>query len=266
MSEPIKKRIDLLLVEMGKVPSRTKAQDLLKNQSLRLRTAKGWQTEISPSQIFSADEILEIEFLASDELKYVSRAGLKMEGALTDCQWNVAGLSLLDIGISTGGFTDCLLQAGARQVIGVDVGHDQLHPKLKNDERVVLIEGCNARDLSKNKTVLDNTPQGGFPGVVIDVSFISLALILPEVVKFLSAEGRVLALVKPQFELGPENLDRSGIVKDSKLYPILETKVKSMAEASGLVVESYFASKVPGKDGNREFFLYARHGGVARRL
>lgn len=264
MSEPIKKRIDLLLVEMGKVPSRTKAQDLLKNQGLRLLTEKGWQTPTSPSQLFSAQEILEIEFLATDELKYVSRAGLKMEGALADCGWDVSGMSFLDVGISTGGFTDCLLQAGASKVLGVDVGHDQLHPKLQKDARVVLIEGCNARDLSKNETVLEHTPQGGFPGVVIDVSFISLALILPEVVKLLSGEGRVLALVKPQFELGPENLDRNGIVKDSKLYPILETKVKSMAEASGLVVESYFASRVPGKDGNREFFLYAHHGGVAR--
>lgn len=264
MSEPTKKRIDLLLVEMGKVPSRTKAQDLLKSQSLRLRTKNGWQKEISPSQLFSADEILEIEFLAADELKYVSRAGLKMEAALVESHWDVRGQTVLDVGISTGGFTDCLLQAGAKRIVGVDVGHDQLHAKLKDDARVVLIEGCNARELSRNKTVLEHIPQGGFTGVVIDVSFISLALILPEVVKVLSAEGRVLALVKPQFELGPENLDRSGIVKDSKLYPVLETKVKSMAEASGLVVENYFASKVPGKDGNREFFLYARHGGVAR--
>ena len=266
MNEPIKKRIDLLLVELGKVPSRTKAQDLIKTRNIKIKTVYGWNIVSSPSQIFLPREILDVEILASEELRFVSRAGLKLEAALEHTRWKIADLTILDVGISTGGFADCLLKGGAKKIIGVDVGHDQLHPHLKSDPRVMLIEGCNARALSENATVLQHTPEEGFAGIVIDVSFISLALILPEVVKVLSAEGRVLALVKPQFEVGAENLDRNGIVKDSKLYPALESKVKSLAESCGLIVADYFSSKVPGKDGNREFFLYARNGGAARRL
>ncbi|MGL6040296.1 MAG: TlyA family RNA methyltransferase, partial [Deefgea sp.] len=192
-----------------------------------------------------------------DELdRYVSRGGLKLAGALAEAGFDVTGMLALDVGISTGGFTDCLLQSGARRVIGVEVGHDQLHPRLLADTRVQQFEGVNARHLSLD--VIASALNGEEIGVIVgDISFISLTLVLPALRSVLPVGGSLLFLVKPQFELGPQALGKGGIVRDESLYPSVEEKIRTAATAVGFEVKNYFASPIAGGDGNREFFIQA---------
>jgi len=166
----------------------------------------------------------------------------------------VRGRNCLDVGQSTGGFTDCLLQAGAARVVGVDVGHGQLHPRLRADARVACIEGVNARALAEAPL-----PVRSFECIVADVSFISLALVLPQLPPLLAADGAMLLLVKPQFEVGPENVGKGGIVRDSALYAQVETKLRQVCAALALAVRDWFESPITGSDGNREFFLWIEH-------
>lgn len=253
-------RADVLLVEKGYASSRNRAQELIasgrvyvfdKSQPLKKKTHVK-----KPSLQLTGTEEFEIEPDAQSS-EFVSRGGLKMKGALSRVQLDITGLTVLDIGISTGGFTDCVLQLGAASVVGVDVGHDQLAPKLKKDSRVKLFEGVNARDLSKISLLQMN---GGrkFDLIVADVSFISLTLVLPEMITYLKESGSILALVKPQFEVGRENIGKNGIVKDASLYAGVETKIRRACEVAGLLVEDYFESSIEGTDGNREFFVYAK--------
>ncbi len=188
---------------------------------------------------------------------FVSRGGLKMQGALQKSGLNVQGFHALDVGISTGGFTDCLLRAGANFVVGVDVGHGQLASELIKEPRVRLFEGVNARNLSLVPLIESNRGEA-FDLVVIDVSFISLTLVLPEVIRYLREEAPVLALVKPQFEVGRQKLGKSGIVKDTRWLTEVEAKIRLSCQETGLRVEDYFASTIKGSDGNQEFFVYAR--------
>ncbi len=244
----MKKRLDLRLVEMGQASSRTKAQDLIKSGSVRV----DGKIASSPSQ--NVDEQNQIEVLESELNRFVSRGGLKLEGALHHARIQVSGLDVLDVGISTGGFTDCLLKCGAKHVTGVDVGHEQLHPSLKSNPKLTNIEGINARELHLNPRVLQTKPEGGWPLIVIDVSFISLTLVLPALAAVLKSGGSILALVKPQFEVGPEGLGKGGIVKDPALYQQIESKIRQTAQELGLTTTDYFDSPIEGKDGNREFF------------
>ena len=156
----------------------------------------------------------------------------------------------LDVGQSTGGFTDCLLQRCAAHVVGVDVGHDQLHAKIRNDARVTGIEGVNARTLQNVGEPFDL--------IVADVSFISLTKVLPQWPALLHEGGRVLSLVKPQFEVGADNLARGGIVRDDSLYAVVEKTIRKSCFDAGLIVLDYFDSSITGGDGNREFFIYAK--------
>jgi 23S rRNA (cytidine1920-2'-O)/16S rRNA (cytidine1409-2'-O)-methyltransferase len=186
--------------------------------------------------------------------RYVSRGGLKLEGALQHTKLDVRGKTVLDVGLSTGGFTDCLLQAGAVKIVGIDVGQGQTDSKIKDDSRVTIFESLNARDLTAEK--LGGTKN--FDLIVIDVSFISLELILPSALRVLGPEGRILSLVKPQFEAGRSALGKSGIVKDPKAFEEVRKKIYKICEDLQLDVEDYFESSITGSDGNQEYFLLAR--------
>ncbi|MFN7826317.1 MAG: TlyA family RNA methyltransferase [Pseudobdellovibrionaceae bacterium] len=251
-----KVRIDVYLTEKGFVPSRTKAQDIIRDGLVQVTEGQRTWTVKSPSELISEELPPKITIQKNVHDKYVSRAGLKLEGALSHLKFSVEGLTLLDVGISTGGFSDCLLQNGAERILGVDVGHNQLNWRLKNHPGLQLLEGVNARALDKNSDVLRATPNGGFQMAVIDVSFISLRLILPSVLKLVKPWGHVLALVKPQFELGPENLDKNGIVKDPSLYAQLEKSIREFSLEQSVLTKDYFKSSVEGKDGNTEFFIF----------
>lgn len=248
-------RVDLLLVEKGMAPSRNRAQELIASGKVFL-LVDGQKRVIRKSSVnVEPDAELYVE---ADANEFVSRGGIKLKGALERTHLDVSGVYALDVGISTGGFTDCLLQRGARFVVGVDVGHDQLAPKLRNDPRVKLFEGVNARDLSQ--TPIREAIQGRkFDLIVVDVSFISLTLVLPELIQYLDDRGHLLALVKPQFEVGREGLGKNGIVKNPELYRNVEEKIRKACAACALTVEDYFESPIEGSDGNREFFVLAKH-------
>ncbi len=181
---------------------------------------------------------------------YVGRGGLKLAHALDVFSITVTGKLALDIGASTGGFTDVLLQRGAKHVVGVDVGHGQLHPRLAADARVTALEGVNARYLDAAQL-----PAARFDLVVGDLSFISLALVLPALVPLLG--GPLLLLVKPQFELQPVDIGASGKVKDASAYGHVEKKLRKACATNGLEVRDWFDSATPGSEGAREFFLHA---------
>ncbi len=218
-------RIDIWLVENGMAPSRQKAQELINTGRVVFTAANGQSKQIKKSSTL-VDEALaaNIRVEASDGPEFVSRGGQKLFGAAKALGISFLSKSVLDIGISTGGFTDCVLQLGAKRVVGIDVGHGQLAKKLGMDSRVILFEGVNARDLQKEDgelraRILAANENRKFETAVVDVSFISLKMVLPAVVSFLAESGQLIALVKPQFEVGREGLGRNGIVKDVKLYP-----------------------------------------------
>ena len=192
---------------------------------------------------------------ADPEDRFVSRGGVKLAGALAITGLDVAGRRCLDVGQSTGGFTDCLLQADARHVVGVDVGHGQLHPRLLADSRVTSFEGINCRALVA-ADLGDALPANGFDLIIGDLSFISLTLILPQLPPLLAAHGDLLLLVKPQFEVGPGNIGKGGIVRDPTLHDEVEGKLRRCAASLGLTVRGWFASPITGGDGNREFFIW----------
>ena len=328
-------RADVFLVEHGHAATRSQAQRLIAaGVEWRLSPLAPWQKVAK-----NGDEIpsvAEVRLLDEAEAKFISRGGLKLEGALRTTGLAVAGLRCLDVGQSTGGFTDCLLQQGAEQVIGVDVGHDQLHERLRSDPRVVCVEGLNARSLTpqglqqasedalcetiepeednetqpeapyswmRNGGLVDEAyddsddakdqdieafkseraqqararEQGTLPVerrrraecvdvdttpvfdvVTGDLSFISLTLVLPALVPLLAEGGRLLMLVKPQFELQPGQVGKGGIVRDAALYAVVEQRIRDCCADAGLAVLDWFESPISGGDGNREFFVFAR--------
>jgi 23S rRNA (cytidine1920-2'-O)/16S rRNA (cytidine1409-2'-O)-methyltransferase len=257
-------RADQLLVHRGLAASRSQAQRLIE-AGVRKLTRDGWKTVSKSDDLF--DDV-ELELLNAQEAKYVSRGGLKLEGALLKSGISVQGKFCLDIGQSTGGFTDCLLAAGADLVVGVDVGHAQLHPRLRADERVICLEKINARDLNATDLIAScayETRAGGrfdlknssFQLLVGDVSFISQTLLVDRFSALLQAGSDVLMLVKPQFELQPGDLAKGGIVKDAALYEKVEARIRESYAKAGLQVKNYFESPISGGDGNREFFVHA---------
>lgn len=248
-------RADQALVGQGLAESRTAAQRLIAAGRVQADLGRDWEAVAKPSLELAVDTPLRL--LPGDEDRYVSRGGLKLAGALTACGIAPAGLTCLDLGQSTGGFTDCLLQAGARRVVGVEVGHGQRHPRLAGDPRVVTLEGINARALVP-ADLGEHFPAGGFDLIVGDLSFISLTLILPQLPPLLAPNGTLLLLVKPQFEVGPDKLAKGGLVKDETLYPQVQARMCAAAAALGLAVCHYVASPIAGGDGNREFFIHAR--------
>ena len=254
-------RADQFLVERGLAASRSQAQRLIAAGARWLSPA-GWRP------LAKSDELppgAEVELLDSAEARYVSRGGLKLEGALHAAGLDVAGWRCLDVGQSTGGFTDCLLQRGAAHVTGIDVGHGQLHPRLAQDARVRALEGVNARHLDASVLIaacaLPVRADGRFDSevdlIVGDLSFISLTLVLPALAPLLRAGGHLLLLVKPQFELQPSQIGKGGIVRDAALYTEVEQRLRAACAALNLTVRGWFDSPVTGGDGNREFFLHA---------
>jgi 23S rRNA (cytidine1920-2'-O)/16S rRNA (cytidine1409-2'-O)-methyltransferase len=279
-------RADLFLVDSGLAATRSQAQRLIASGvRWRAEDSAPWKKVAK-----NGDEIpagAEIEIPDTTEAKYISRGGLKLEGALKATGLQVAGLHCLDIGQSTGGFTDCLLQQGAVQVVGVDVGHGQLHASLRADPRVVCIEGVNARAMTAMDLVAGHDHPAGaeagfddedfdeedvgaqetgepvpadFDFLTGDLSFISLTLVLPAVVRLLKPGGDALMLVKPQFELQPGQIGKGGIVRDAEHFAFVEQRLRDACIALGMEVKAWLASPIEGGDGNREFFIHAVKG------
>lgn len=251
-------RADQALVAAGLAASRSAAQRLIEAAAVRWRApgAADWQPLRKAGQDVPADAQWQ---LADDaEVRYVSRGGLKLQAALQRTGIDVQGRRCLDVGQSTGGFTDCLLQAGAAQVVGVDVGHGQLHPRLRADARVVAIEGCNARELSAERLVALGGPRAAppFDLIVGDLSFISQTLVWPALVPLLVPGGSMLMLVKPQFELQPADIGRGGLVRDAAAHARVRARIEQAAAALGLRLRDYFDSPIAGGDGNREFLAW----------
>jgi 23S rRNA (cytidine1920-2'-O)/16S rRNA (cytidine1409-2'-O)-methyltransferase len=242
-----RERIDKLLVDKGLAESRTKAQALVMSASVLVDE----QLVNKPSEKFSTEAHIRIKARTGDH-GYVGRGGLKLAAALREFAVDVSAFVCLDIGASTGGFTDCLLQHGARRVITVDVGHNQIDWKLRNDSRVEVREGVNARYLSPTDF------ETRFDLVTIDVSFISATKILPAVVPLLNDGGRIITLIKPQFEVGKGEVGKGGIVKDPAQHQRVIADVNAAAETLGLIVQGVIESPIKGADGNIEFLaLYS---------
>ena len=236
-------RIDKLLVDRGLAPSRTKAQALVMAGLILVDE----QLVLKPSQTFPPDANIRLKGSDDPAQRYVSRGGLKLAGALREFNLDVNGLTCLDVGASTGGFTDCLLQHGARTVVAVDVGHNQIDWRLRTDPRVTVREGLNARYL----TTADFDQK--FDLATIDVAFISATKVLPAVVPLLATQGRIVLLIKPQFEVGKGEVGKGGIVKDPAQHERVIAEVNSAAEACGLKVGGLIESPIHGADGNVEF-------------
>ncbi len=249
-------RADQLLVARQLASTRSQAQRLIAG-GVRWRACRPdqpWKTVAKNGDELPDDA--ELELLDDAEARYVSRGGLKLEAALKAVGLDVTGWRCLDVGQSTGGFTDCLLQRGAARVVGVDVGSAQLHPQLRDHPQVAAIEGLNARQL----TAADLAAVGEgepFDLVVGDLSFISQTLVLPAVVPLLKAGGHLLSLVKPQFELQPGQVGKGGIVRDPALYAVVERRLRDACAALGLTVHAWLDSPIAGGDGNREYFIHA---------
>lgn len=276
-------RIDQLLVLRGLASTRSQAQRLIAG-GVQWQQGMDWRRVTKNGD--DVPEDAELQLLDDSEARYVSRGGLKLEAALQQVGLSVDGFQCLDVGQSTGGFTDCLLQQGAAFVVGVDVGSAQLHPKLHADPRVLCVEGVNARALDASDLIAayeDSTSATGqfdledgdaeaeddeiasdfvpeFDLIVADLSFISQTLVLPAVVPMLKNGGKLLTLVKPQFELQPGQVGKGGIVKDAAMYFIVEQRLREACAELGLKVTHWFDSAITGGDGNREFFIAATKG------
>ncbi len=248
-------RADQLILQRGLVPTRSAAQRLIEREAVRWLGPKGWAV-VSKAGLDVPDDC-ELQITDDAELRFVSRGGLKLEGALKHCKIDVTGLNCLDAGQSTGGFTDALLQGGAARVVGIDVGHGQLHPKLKDDPRVHCFEGINARDVAGSAFAAAE-PVHSFGFATADLSFITSTHVLPTLVEYLAPGGHLLVLVKPQFELQPAQIGKGGIVRDKRHFVEVENRLWQSCKALGLKVQTYFESPIKGGNGNTEFFVWAR--------
>ncbi|HEY8498732.1 MAG TPA: TlyA family RNA methyltransferase [Limnochordales bacterium] len=248
MSGPERLRADQLLVRLGLARSRQEAQALIRAGRVRA----GEQEVERPGQRLPADARLEV---VAPLHPYVSRGGLKLERVLRTWPIPVAGAVAMDVGASTGGFTDCLLQHGARKVYAVDVGYGQLAWRLRTDPRVVVLERTNIRHLEPSR--LDEPVDL----ITVDVSFISITLFLNRLGAFLRPQGWLVVLVKPQFEAGREQVGRGGVVRDPQVHRQVLHKVADAGQGAGFAVETVMASPLLGPKGNREFFIVFRRPG-----
>jgi 23S rRNA (cytidine1920-2'-O)/16S rRNA (cytidine1409-2'-O)-methyltransferase len=244
MARAVKReRIDKLLVSKGLAESRTKAQAMVMAGVVLVNE----QRVEKPSDQFSPEVIIRIKDADNPAAKYVGRGGLKLEAALREFHVDVTGLTCLDVGASTGGFTDCLLQHGATRVIAIDVGHNQIDWRLRKDPRVEVREGVNARYLTpKDFTVK-------FDLVVVDVAFISLTKVLPALVPLMNDQAQLIALIKPQFEVGKDEVGSGGIVKDPAQHHRVIREVTDFGKSVGLIVQQVMESPIRGGEGNVEF-------------
>lgn len=247
-------RIDLLLTERGLAKSRSQAQTFISESRVSYQQGEKWLLVTKPS--LKLDNDCELRVTADESDKYVSRGALKLEGALKHTQLDIKGYRVLDVGQSTGGFSDCVLQHGAEQVVGIEVGHDQLDKRLRSDPRIICLEGINARNLTQ-QDLGEHYPEHGFDIAVMDVSFISQTKILPQLPSLLKSQGHLITLVKPQFEVGKEFIGKGGLVKDEKRVMQLKEEIQAFVTQLGFEVNCYIESPIKGGDGNREFLLWA---------
>jgi 23S rRNA (cytidine1920-2'-O)/16S rRNA (cytidine1409-2'-O)-methyltransferase len=236
-------RIDKIIMERKLVSSRVRAEELISKFGVlvngKLISKPGKKVPIDA----------EIE-LISEEIPWVSKGALKLVAAVDEWKFDCTEKVYIDLGASTGGFTEVLLSKGAKKVFGVDVGSKQMHERIKADERVVNLEKTHARDLTEKQITEE------VDGLVVDVSFISLEKVIPFVIRFLKPNADVVLLIKPQFELGRAFLSKGGIVKDVRQYPILLENIKEMCSRNQLEWKAYIDSPILGGDGNKEFLGY----------
>jgi 23S rRNA (cytidine1920-2'-O)/16S rRNA (cytidine1409-2'-O)-methyltransferase len=247
-SKKQKIRLDRLIVERGLSPARERARALIMSGAVLVDETI---VDKAGTQV-STDATIRIK---GEDNPYVSRGGLKLKGALEEFRIDPRGSVVLDVGVSTGGFTDCLLQEGAKKVYAIDVGYGQLAWKLRSDERVVLFERENIRYFSGHgiDDEIDLT--------TIDVSFISLKLVLPAVVNLIKKGAVILALIKPQFEAGKSDVGKKGVVRDPAVHKRVVDDIVTFSREMGCRVEGTCESPITGPAGNREYFLYARNEG-----
>ena len=245
---PKRLRLDQLLVGRGLFPSREQARRAI----LAGKVSVGTRIAAKPSELLNDQTAVAVK----PTRKYVGRGGLKVESALEHFHIDLRGKTALDIGASTGGFTDCMLQRGAEKVYAVDVGYGQLDWKLRNDARVIVLEKTNARFLTRDQV------QELVDICVIDVSFISLTLILPNAVALLKPDGVILALIKPQFELQRSEVGKGGVVRDPRLHQKAQDKIVAFVNDLGHVVIGIAPAAIKGADGNQEFFACIRKRSV----
>jgi 23S rRNA (cytidine1920-2'-O)/16S rRNA (cytidine1409-2'-O)-methyltransferase len=241
-------RLDRLLVDRGLAESRERAQALI----FAGQVLVNGQKKEKAGALVAEDAELRI---IGETLPFVSRGGLKLEAALREFRIDVSGKTALDVGASTGGFTDCLLQQGAKKVYAVDVGYGQLAWKLRQDPRVITIERTNIREIAPSLI------QEPVDIVVIDVSFISLEKVIPSILPFLSKNGEIVALIKPQFEVGREQVSKGGIVRDEAARTAAVNRIVAFVREQGFEVKGVIPSPITGQDGNVEYLMYAiKHG------
>lgn len=240
MPQAKKKRLDVAVHELGLAYSRAKAQGMI----MAGEVSVNGQMVDKPGTRVTDDDAITIK----NKPRFVSRGGEKLAGALVDFEFGVAGKIAADVGASTGGFTDCLLQNGAAKVYAIDVGYGQLDYTLRIDERVVVIERTNARYLEALDEPVDLA--------VVDASFISLRLLLPAMQKWLTPHGDIIALIKPQFEAGKDDVGKGGIVRDRDVHERVLNHILAFATQQGLHVHGLTLSSIKGTDGNIEFLVW----------
>ncbi|KAF0221175.1 MAG: hypothetical protein FD174_673 [Geobacteraceae bacterium] len=238
-----KERLDKILVDRGLVQSRERARALIMAGTVVVTD----HVADKAGMMVPLDSEIRLK---GEVLPFVSRGGLKLQKALDEFAIDVTGFAVLDVGASTGGFTDCLLQRGARKIFAVDVGYGQLAWKLRQDERVVNLEKTNIRFLTPDK--LPEIPDMA----VIDASFISLDKVLPNTIRLIRDDGVVVALIKPQFEVGRGEVGKGGVVRDEAKHQAVVASIRALAESLGLTVEGVTESPIRGPKGNREFLIY----------
>ncbi|WP_044974429.1 TlyA family RNA methyltransferase [Ruminococcus sp. HUN007] len=241
-------RLDVELFERGLCRSRERARQLIKNGFV---TVDG-RTCAKPAFTVTDENVLEV---TGEDHSYVGRGGLKLEKAVSAFEIDLKGRVCLDIGASTGGFTEVMLSGGAAEVYALDVGHGQLAPELASDERVVNMENTNIRETVVN----DFKKQPDF--IATDVSFISLKLVLPKIKEILSENGEAVVLIKPQFEAGKSNLNKKGVVKDPKVHRQVISDLTKFASVCGFCVSGICVSPIKGGTGNAEYLMYLKHTG-----
>jgi 23S rRNA (cytidine1920-2'-O)/16S rRNA (cytidine1409-2'-O)-methyltransferase len=242
-------RLDQYIVQSGWAPSRSKAQEMIERGDVRV-FSKG--VSVEPKASLTVDDHVRVMLVSAELNKFVSRAGLKLERALDRTGIEVKKKFFLDVGQSTGGFTDCLLQNGAEVVIGIDVGHGQLHEKIRKHDKVIFFENVNARELQNLPVITSHFPDEGFDGIVMDVSFTSQKILWASTLPYLKKGGYFLSLVKPQFEIGMRKLD-----EDESLELVVKCEIVEGLKNLNFEVIDYFPSEVEGRDGTQEFFVYA---------
>lgn len=241
-------RLDLYIAEKGLAKSREQAKELIKSGKVSV------DGKVTAKPAFDVTDANSVKILG-DTLKYVGRGGLKLERAVSEFGIRLSGRVCIDIGASTGGFTDCMLQNGAAYVYAVDVGHGQLDEKLLKDSRVINMEGCDIRKLTADS--FEKKPDL----ISADVSFISLRLVLPKISELLPDNGEAAVLIKPQFEAGRSAIGKNGIVKDKKAHIKVLEEIYLFCPSVGLSVQGIVPSPIAGGSGNREYLAYLKKGG-----